>query len=308
MIGNKKDCFPLNSLYCYLKIRLTGKLNKKYLNELYRCTLCNECHLAVFNQGARERAVKKGLISPHVAEIAQNIGKFGNSYGIDTAHEENIQHGENIQEKLETILFRGCTSRYKVPEILAAVEDLFRYKGIEYCTMGDETCCGNILFNLGDRTSGLEVVKDNIEKFKAAGVKRIITVCPGCYDAFHIYYKGQDGFNPEIILAFDLLKGMNLTGEDFAIHDPCHARDQSFSVRMIVPSRRFIEESPCCGAGGGVMAHDRSLACFKAKKAIDKSSAKTVTYCPLCYFNMSSIKPDKVFDIYMLLDDLLFKK
>ncbi len=56
------------------------------------------------------------------------------------------------------------------------------------------------------------------------------------------------------------------------------------------------------------MVHDRSLACTKAKKAIDKSSTKMVTYCPLYYLNMSFMEPDKVFDIYMLLDDLLFKR
>lgn len=154
----------------------------------------------------------------------------------------------------------------------------------------------------------MEVVRENIEKFKASGVKRIITVCPGCYDAFNVYYKGCYGFDPEIILAIDLLKGLTFTGEDFHIQDPCHARDKAFNVRTIVPSRRFIEESSCCGAGGGVMVHDRSLACTKAKKAIDKISTKMVTYCPLCYLNMSCMEPDKVFDIYMLLDDLLFKR
>ena len=300
MNSNKKDCFPLYSLYCYFKIRLTGKLNKKDLHELYRCTLCNQCHYMGFNQSARERAVKKGLISPHVTEITQNIRKFGNSYGIDTAR------GENKQDTVETLLFRGCTSRYKVPEILDAVKNLLKYKGIEYGTLDDETCCGGILFNLGDQTSGLEVVRDNIEKFKAAGIKRIITICPGCYDALHMYYKGKEGFNPEIILALDLLKGLTFTGEDFHIQDPCHARDKAFNVRTIVPSRRFIEESSCCGAGGGVMAHDRSLASTKARKALDKSPMKIVTYCPLCYLNMSSKEPDRVFDIYMLLDDLLW--
>ena len=304
--GKDRDCFPLYSLYCYLKIRLTGKLNKKDLHELYRCTLCNQCHYMGFNQSARERAVKKGLILPHVAEITQNIRKFGNSYGVDTSREENKQQGDNKWDKVETILFRGCTSRYKVPEILDAVANLLRYRGIEYATMANETCCGGLLFNLGDQTAGLETVRDNIEKFKAAGVKRIITVCPGCYDAFHVYYKGQYGFDPEIILAIDLLKGLTFTGEDFHIQDPCHARDKAFNVRTIVPSRRYIEESSCCGAGGGVIAHDKSLACTKAKKAMDKSSTKMVTYCPLCYLNMSSTEPDKVFDIYLLLDDLLF--
>lgn len=144
--AKNRDCFPLYSLYCYLKIRLTGKLSNKDLNELYRCTLCNKCNYMGFNQSARERAVKKGLISPHVAEITRNIRKFGNSYGVDAEYEEDNRYVEN-EQTVKTILFRGCTSRFKVPEILAAVEDLLKYKEIEYGILDNETCCGSILFN-----------------------------------------------------------------------------------------------------------------------------------------------------------------
>lgn len=291
-----KDCFPLNSLYCNLKIRLTGRLNEKNLNELYRCTLCNKCNLAGFNQGAREKAVNKSLITPHVAEITRNISKSGNSYGVTTLH------NENEQTNMETVLFRGCTPTHKTPEILEAAEKLLKYKGIKYGVINNETCCGNILFNLGDQSSGFEAVRKNIEKFKAAGVKRIITICPGCYNAFHKYYRGYEGFNPEIILAIDILNGLNLTGDDFTIQDPCHAKEKAYSMRMIVPSRNYESVSPCCGAGGGVMAHDKSLAELKARKAVDNNPEKIVTYCPFCYFNLKSVKPDKIFDIYMLLD------
>lgn len=294
-----EDCSPLNSLYCNLKIRLTGKLNEKNLNKLYRCTLCNKCNLAIFNQGAREKVVDKGLITPHVAEIIRNIRKSGNSYGVTTLH------NENKQENMETVLFKGCTPTYKTPEILKAAENLLMYREIEYSVISNETCCGNILFNLGHKSSGFEAVRKNIEKFKAAGVKRIITICPGCYNAFYKYYRGQDGFNMEIILAIDLLNGLTITGDDFTIQDPCHAKEKAYSVRMIVPSRMLIEESLCCGAGGGVMAHDKSLAKLKARKAVDNNPEKIVTYCPFCYLNLKSVKPDKIFDIYMLLDNHL---
>ncbi|MEN4018924.1 MAG: (Fe-S)-binding protein [Methanobacterium sp.] len=243
--------------------------------------------------------MNKSLIMPHVAAITRNISEFGNSYGITTTHDENKQ------ENMETVLFRGCTSTHKTPEILEAAEKLLKHKGIKYDVISNETCCGNILFNLGRRSSGFETVRKNIEKFKAAGVKRIITICPGCYNAFHKYYSGQDGFNLEIILAIDLLNGLTITGNDFEIQDPCHAKEKAYSLRMMVQSRNYESVSPCCGAGGGVMAHDRSLAKLKARKAVDNSPGKIVTYCPFCYLNLKSVNPDKIFDIYMLLDNHL---
>ncbi|MDI6723457.1 MAG: (Fe-S)-binding protein [Methanobacterium sp.] len=289
------NCSPISSLYCNLKIRLTGNLKDKNLDNLYKCSLCNECHLAGFNHYAREIAVSKSLITRHTAEIRKNIAQSGNSYGITS------DNGDNGQTKMETVLFRGCTPTYKTPEILASAENLLKSNGIEYGVLNNETCCGNILFNLGDIKSGDETVRKNIEKFKAAGVKKIITICPGCYSAFNKYYKGQYEFNPEIILAIELLGKSTVRKGDFTIQDPCHAREKSHDVRRILTSAGNKSASPCCGAGAGVMAHDKSVATTKARKTVNNIPEKIVTYCPFCYLNLSSVNSDKVSDIYMLL-------
>ena len=295
--NNGPDCSPLNSLYCNLKIRITGGLNGKNVNNLYRCTLCNSCGLAGSNRSTRERAVNKSILAPHLIEISKNISEFGNSYGI-----ASINNG-NKQDKVGTVLFKGCTPTHKTPEILAAAENLLNHNNVNYGFLNDETCCGNILFNLGDESSGLKVVRKNIKKFKAAGVKRIITICPGCYNAFNKYYKGQDGFNPEIVLAVDLLNVTTVAGENFVVQDPCHAKEKADIVRKILPRSKNESASPCCGAGAGVKAHDKQLASTKAIKTVDNHPEKIITYCPFCYINLLSVKPDKVTDIYMLLDN-----
>ncbi|CAJ36152.1 predicted Fe-S cluster-binding oxidoreductase [Methanocella arvoryzae MRE50] len=288
-----KNCNPLNSVYCNLKIKLAGNLSEKDLAGLYSCTLCNDCHTADFNRGAREMAVSRSLVAPHVSTIGRNIREKGNPYGIS-----GNRAGSG---KCDTILFRGCTPTYKAPEILAAVESLLGKKGVQYGLIDNETCCGNVLFNLGDKASGAEVVRANIAKFKAAGVKKIITVCPGCYTSFNKYYKGQDGFNPEVVLAVDLLSGFTLAG-DFAIQDPCHGKEKSEVVRSLLPGSANKSVSPCCGAGSGVMTHDRLLASSKAEKAVGASQSKIVTYCPFCYLSLSAARPEKVSDIYVMLD------
>ncbi len=290
------NCNPLNSVYCNLKVKLAGSLSEKDLNGLYSCSLCNECHTAGLNRGAREIAVGKNMIAPHLGTIAANIRKSGNPYGSSGGRKGNGPDASG------TILFRGCTPAYKTPEILASVESLLARQGIAYGFMDDEPCCGNILFNLGDRASGSEIVDRNVRKFKAAGVRRIITVCPGCYAAFSKYYKGRDGFDPEVILTVDLLDGMTVPAEGFVVQDPCHAKEKSETVRRMLPGAGNKNASPCCGAGAGLMTHDRVLAGEKAKKAFNGGTSKVVTYCPFCYLNLSSVKPDSVSDIYMLLD------
>lgn len=295
--NNGGDCSPINSIYCTLKMKILGKLNEKNLNNLYRCTLCNECKTASFNHNTRKLAVCSSLILPHVNEIRENIDKFGNPYGIKPSFKEK----EEIDTK--TILFRGCTPAYKTPEILESAENLLEQNDINYGFINDEKCCGNILFNLGDYKSGIKIVKENVEKFKKLGINKIITVCPGCYSAFNKYYKGYDGFNPEIILAIDLFNESISMNHDFIIQDPCHAKDRSDKVREIVRGSKNKNAGSCCGAGAGVLAHDKQLATLKAKKSLDKHHGDIITYCPFCYINLSSVKLEKAKDIYVLLDE-----
>jgi Fe-S oxidoreductase len=295
---NKVDCSPLNSLYCNLKIRITGGLNQHDMNHLYSCNLCNDCRLGGVNYKTREITVSKGLEVDHLVRIRENIKEQGNSYGI--IRDPN----DDSEFKGKTLLFRGCTPTYQTPEILKSAENLLKSQGVEYSIMGDEICCGNILFNLGDEDFGGEVVKGNIARFKAAGVERIITICPGCYHAFNKYYSGKEGFNPEIVLALDLLPESNHTKGNFHIQDPCHAREKAEKVRRIVPNSNNDGVSPCCGAGGGVMAHNKLLATNKAVKTLENKK-KVVTYCPFCYLNLSTIEPHVVQDLYMLLEENL---
>ncbi len=292
---SEKSCNPLNSVYCNLKVKLAGSLSERDLGGLYSCTLCNECHTAPMNRGARELAVSKNAIAPHLKIIAGNIRRYGNPYGIADARTGNGPDASG------TILFRGCTPTYKTPEILAAVESLLTRQGITYGFMDDEPCCGNILFNLGDRASGSEVVAQNIARLKSAGVRRIITVCPGCYAAFNRYYRGRDGFDLEVVLAVDLLDGLSVAGDGFVVQDPCHAREKGDVVRSLLPGAANKSASPCCGAGAGVVSHDPLLAEAKARKTFNGSSTKVVTYCPFCYANLSSVKQGEVTDLYVLM-------
>ncbi len=289
------NCNPLNSVYCNLKIKLAGTLSERDLDGLYSCTLCNECHTASLNRGAREIAVGKDQIAPHVGAIAGNIRRHGNPYGAGEARRGSGPDASG------TILFRGCTPSYRTPEILAAAEGLLSRRGITYGLMDDEPCCGNILFNLGDRAAGSEVVERNIARFKQAGVRRIITVCPGCYAAFNRYYKGKEGFDLEVVLAVDLLDGMSIAGEGLVVQDSCHAKEKGAVVRRLLPGAINKSASPCCGAGAGVVSHDRLLAESKALKAFNGGTAKVVTYCPFCYSNLHVVKPGAVADIYVLL-------
>lgn len=288
---------PDRGILRYLKILLTGRLSDEDVRRLYRCTLCNGCWLSWFNRSTRAMAVEKGIVPAHLVSIKESVFKYGNPYAVTMA----ADGGESAGTSPDTILFKGCTARYKAPEILAAARELLDKKGISYRLLDGESCCGYTLYNLGDMEAGNHAVERNIEAFRAAGVKRIITICPGCYSAFNKFYKGRSGFDSEVVLAMDLLKNMHVPAKGVTVHDPCHAKEKSELAHKLLPGSREEGTGACCGAGGGVMSFDRMLAGARANRILEENQGQIVTYCPFCYLNLSRAGEDRIVDMYVLL-------
>jgi Fe-S oxidoreductase len=288
---------PDRAILRYIKMLFTGRLSDEDVRRLYRCTLCNGCWLSWFNRSTRAMAVGKGIVPAHLAPIKESVVKYGNPYGMAVS----ADGGEPKSVDSDTLLFKGCTARFKAPEILAAARELLDKKGIAYRLMDGESCCGYTLYNLGDIEAGNSAVGRNIEAFKAAGVKRIITICPGCYSAFNKYYKGHNGFDAEVVLAMDLLKDAPVRAKGVTIHDPCHAKEKSEMAHGLLQGAREEGTGACCGAGGGVMSFDRMLAGARAGRILEENAGTVVTYCPFCYLNLSRAGEARVVDMYVLL-------
>ena len=102
----------------------------------------------------------------HLDKVRNNVVNKGNSYGS----EMEIINDKQIHE---VILHRGCTSRFRENELITSVISCLNKKNIDFSVLDDETCCGIILYLLGDSKTADEVVKANIQKFNSHGVKKI---------------------------------------------------------------------------------------------------------------------------------------
>lgn len=287
---------PHRSIVRFLKMAITGRLSEEDIKRLYRCTLCNGCWLASFNRATRVMAVGKDIVPGHLDRIRTSIELCGNPYGA--AHTAATTA---VPDKIDTIFFACCTSRHRTPEILESAEKLLRSVGIQYSILEDEPCCGSTVINLGDMASGRRIVDRNVEMFKARGIKRIITVCPGCYSTLSRHYKGRNGFDPDIIMAVDLLRGRKARADGKTIHDSCHAKEKSERVRAVLDGVNEEGTGGCCGAGGGLISWDDIIAGGRAGRIIAGNPEGIITYCPLCYLNLSRVDKDKVIDVYVLM-------
>jgi Fe-S oxidoreductase len=225
----------------------------------------------------------------YIEKIRNNIMIKGNSYGSDM---------EKIDDKQvhEVILHRGCTSRFREEELIDSVCKCLKKKNIEYSILSDESCCGVMLFLLGDNENALKVVDNNVKKFNSHGVKQIITICPGCYESFHDYYSKHPEFNIEVTFAMDLFNDVSIDGTGHIIHDPCHALERRNQVRSIVKNVPEKRANSCCGFGAGTNAGSKELTLKMAKETL--SGDKVITYCPSCYHTLNRVNPDKTIDFF----------
>ncbi|RAP54616.1 MAG: hypothetical protein BZ137_01235 [Methanosphaera sp. rholeuAM130] len=228
--------------------------------------------------------------------IKNNIIIKGNSYGEDMDKIDDRQIHE-------VILHRGCTSRFRENELIESVSEALDKIDVNFSILTDESCCGIMLFLLGMDEFGKEVVEDNVKKFNRHGVKKIITICPGCYESFRDYYSTHPDFNIEVIFAMDLFNDVEVDGSGYIIHDPCHALERSSQVRSIIKNVPEERANSCCGFGVGVNTGDKKLAREMSLKTL--SGDKVVTYCPSCYHTLNRVNCEKTVDFFTLLNKQL---
>ncbi|KUO42214.1 MAG: hypothetical protein APU95_05475 [Hadesarchaea archaeon YNP_N21] len=208
----------------------------------------------------------------------------------------------------KVLIFAGCMSNYRLPEIKQSLTSLCEKANINYGFLEAERCCGFPLFSSGLLKSARLLVNyflDNKEKIDGY---KIITPCPGCYKAFRFYYPTALKINAlhhsEFILELIENKKIKFKQTEqnrtlkVAYHDPCHLVEMDIieeprKILENIPSVKILEfsrkkkETQCCGGGSGVtwVAYPRlslSLAEERIKEALSLGAEVLLSACPLC--------------------------
>jgi len=219
----------------------------------------------------------------------------------------------------EYCLFNCCTTAYDsspsrtVMKSGQALPRLLEYAGVSFGTLGtEESCCGDQAHSIGatDISSGL--VQKNTEMFSRAGVDKILTVSPHCFNAFKNNYAGLKE-NMKIEHYTELLdrliqkNRLNPVMENNDIvtyHDPCYLGrhhgifEAPRRVLNSIPGLTLIEmsgnreNSICCGGGGGgAWSSDPGIQRFgvlRVQEALDTGAGVIATACPYCIRMLSN--------------------
>ncbi len=223
-------------------------------------------------------------------------------------------HARN--EKPEYLFWVGCAGafddRYK--KVVQAFAKVLSYLNVNYAVLGkEESCTGDPARRAGNEMLYQMQALQNIEVFTMYEVKKIITICPHCYNIFKNEYPDLGG-NYEVISYVEFLDNLIKDGtlkidiSKFAdakitFHDPCYfgrANNIYEEPRNILKSltasviemERNRSSALCCGAGGGQMFKeaeegDKEVFIERTEEALNTDAGIIATSCPFCMTMMT---------------------
>jgi Fe-S oxidoreductase len=290
---------PFTAPYQYLKLKIRGvKSLRNDTDPIFLCTTCNKCHMADLRYKVRQKLVENGIIPHNLPYLQKAIKEYGNPYSSSRKRQAFLS--KKFETSSDTALFLGCTSSLipRIQKMATSAISLLEDTGMNFRLLPNESCCGYILYTMGDVEAAKEVAKENIRMFEEEGVKRLVTACPGCYLAFNSFYP-LEGVEVrhilEVIEPKKLPRDLTLT-----IHYPDHLNQlNGITRRLLKDNKVHRTHYPCCGVN--LISYAPELSMEIAKKMIGESKGPLVTYCPSCYLILSRVDKSKVEDLYSLL-------
>jgi Fe-S oxidoreductase len=335
---------------------LEGRLNYEdspgLLDIFYKCDTCGGCDASCKRVNdaeplrlmldMRAKLVEDGQLLPQHMVLIDSLRKKDNMMMKPKDERGKWTVGLDVKdltkETSEVVFHAGCSSSYdeRMWPLLRNAMDILKAAKVDFGILGkDESCCGCRAYDMGYRGEFTKFAQNNLELWKNAGVKTVVTACADCYYAFKRLYPELDSKVQvfHITEYLDrLIKGgqLKLTRKvplTVTYHDPCHlgrrsnvyvpgkaiqgVYEEPRSILKAIPGLQLVEMyrikeyAWCCGAGGGVKeaypdfsqwtANERLL---EAKTTGAKAIVSACSWCERNFLDAMGQKPDiEVLDI-----------
>jgi Fe-S oxidoreductase len=219
-------------------------------------------------------------------------------------------------EKPEYLFWVGCAGafddRYK--KVARAFTKILSHLKVSYAVLGkEESCTGDPARRAGNEMLYQMQALQNIEILKMYEVKKILTICPHCFNIFKNEYPDLGGhydvihytqFLDSLVRDGKLKLNRSLpSGSGMTYHDPCYlgrANDIYREPRNLlqaltgnlVEMKRNKSFALCCGAGGAQMFKEaekgnKEVFIERIEDALETGASVIATACPFCMTMMT---------------------
>ncbi len=308
----------------------------------WTCLTCGLCHqrcpqgipFADFVRAIRPLYVKedcRGHLS-HGGAL-QTLMRMQAAPGLAQNRLDWVTPELKISSQGETLYFVGCLSYFdaffsdlkvSLKKIAVHTVRVINELGIEPVVLADERCCGHDLIWSGDEETFHKLRDLNMESFRKAGVKTIITACAECSHVLGgLYPDSAEPFPFEVMHLSEYLQNadlpqMNKLSGVATYQDPCRLgrfqevyeapRELLGSILELKEMRHFGPGAWCCGNSSWLNCdrYSKQMQVERLLEAHSTGSDLIVTACPKCQVHLTCAMRDvnRLQDLSMRIQDL----
>jgi Fe-S oxidoreductase len=215
-------------------------------------------------------------------------------------------------ETPEILFWVGCSGSFdqRAQKVTQAFATILSHVGIKYAILGkEEMCTGDPARRAGNEFLFQMMAYQNIQMLNMYGIKKIVTICPHCFNIFKNEYPELGGtyevvhhttFLQQLIEEgrIKLTDATTFKGKKITYHDSCYlgrANGIYEAPRKVLEAldaeliemKRCRKNGLCCGAGGGQMFKEEEkgrtrINLERSAEAIGTGAEIVAAACPFC--------------------------
>jgi Fe-S oxidoreductase len=209
----------------------------------------------------------------------------------------------------EILFWVGCTAalEQRSQSVARSMVSVLKRAGVDFAVLGaEEGCTGDPARRMGNEYLYQTMAQQNIETLDRYDVKKIVTICPHCFNTIKNEYPHLGG-DYEVLHYSEFVAGLIEQGKirpvvsietKVAYHDSCYLgrhngiydapRDIAKAIPglSLVEMERRRERGFCCGAGGGHMwmeeTKGRRINHVRTEQFLETKADTVGVSCPFC--------------------------
>ncbi len=290
---------------------------------LWACTTCGACmevcpmdieHIPMILEMRRGQMQVEGKFPKELTPAMKGLETQGNPWGVWQGERLKWAEGLNVKTAKELgeaplLFWVGCAASFddRAKKVARAMVQILQAAGIEFAVLGEEEkCSGDPARRTGNEYQFYLLATENIETFRRYKVRKILTLCPHCYNTFKNEYPDY-GADFEVVHHSEFLQELLASGriqlkkplgQKVTFHDPCYLGrhngiyDAPREVILKVQPEDLVEMphsrelSFCCGAGGGRMWMEETgkykVNQLRTREAQETGAQVIGVACPFC--------------------------
>ena len=287
---------------------------------VWDCVTCGACvhecpvsieHVDHIVDLRRHLVMSESRFPAEAGTMLRDVGRSSNPWG--KAQSERAAWADGLDVRVlepgdpapEILYWVGCAASFdeRARATARATATLLLRAGLDVAILGPrESCTGDPARRMGDEFTFQEQARQNVGTLGDAGVTRIVTSCPHCFNTLGNEY-GDFGGDYEVVHHTELLAELLADGrleapageEAITYHDSCYLarhNDVLAAPREIVSRigrplemARSGKRTFCCGAGGAHMWMEERGSAINEERAREAAATGADTLavaCPFC--------------------------